>query len=157
MTAAIPHELLWHNLAFLLEETFEGPDRPEGNAYLDREAGWRPTLAGLSAAQASRPVGPDGMTIAAQVGHALLYLETLEAFLAGADPVVDWPGSWRTREVTPEAWDDLRARLLDAYGRLRARLEATTTWDDDSLGDALAILVHSAYHLGAVRQLVRLS
>ena len=51
--------------------------------------------------------------------------------------------------------DDLRSRFFAAYDRLRAHWRSVEAWDEDSLGDALVVLVHSAYHLGAVRQIAR--
>lgn len=140
----------------LLDETFACPPRPDGNAYLDRQTGWVDTLAGVSAEQASRPVAPGATTVAAQVEHARFYLEVIESFMLGRGQKVDWRDSWSVREVaTPEAWDDLKRRFLDAQERVTALLRTTERWDEDRIGDALSILIHSAYHLGAVRQMLR--
>jgi hypothetical protein len=34
-------------------------------------------------------------------------------------------------------------------------LESFDVWDDDKVGIPMAILAHTAYHLGAIRQLIR--
>jgi hypothetical protein len=144
-------------LFHILEETFEDPPQPgQGNVYLDKQTGWVQTLDGVSAERASRPVAPGGTTVAAQVGHARYYLEVAEGFMRGREPTPDWPGSWRVQEVTPEAWEELKTSLMSTYQRVAELLRTTEHWDDDRITDALAVLVHSAYHLGAVRQMLRL-
>ncbi|MEJ2289853.1 MAG: DinB family protein [Deinococcales bacterium] len=142
------------NLAFLLEETFASPARPGGNAYLDRQAGWEPTLASLSAEEASYAPAPAATTIAGHVEHARFYLEALLRYADGQAERVDWDASWGIREVTPVAWDALRASFTDTSARVIRAFEDREAWDDHAVGAALAILAHSAYHLGAVRQRV---
>ena len=145
-------DALHRNLAFLLEETFASPARPGGNAYLDRQSGWEPTLASLSAEAASRPARPGGTTIAGHVEHARLYLETLLRFADGRPERVDWDATWAVREVTPVAWEALKASFEETSARVVRAFEDRDAWDDDAVGAALAVLAHSAYHLGAVRQ-----
>ena len=158
MIAAIRLEDFTNNYFFILEETFEGPPRPgQGNSYLDKQTGWLQTLAGLDAEQVSGAIAPGGTSIAAQVAHTVYYLEVFEGFLRGREQKVDWPGSWRVPEVTPEVWEDLKERLLSTYHRVARSLREVESWSDDRVGEALAILVHSAYHLGAVRQMLRLA
>lgn len=142
----------------LFEETFEDPPTPgEGNAYLDAQTAWVQTLADVTAERASRPLVPGGTSIAGHVHHTAYYLELVARFLAGEDPATDWPGSWRTGTVDDATWTALKTRLMDAYARIDTDLRATERWDEDRIGDAMAALAHSAYHLGAVRQMVRLA
>jgi hypothetical protein len=140
------------NLAFLLEETFASPARPDGNAYLDRQAGWEPTLAAVTAEEASHATVSGGTTIAGHVEHARFYLEALLRYADGQTERVDWEASWGIRKVTPVAWDALRASFAETSARVVRAFEDRETWDDHAVGAALAILAHSAYHLGAVRQ-----
>jgi hypothetical protein len=35
-----------------------------------------------------------------------------------------------------------------------ADLESTERWGDTPIGEAMAILTHTAYHLGAIRQMI---
>jgi Leu/Phe-tRNA-protein transferase len=67
---------------------------------------------------------------------------------------VDWGEVWRTtREVTPEEWDGLRSDLKQAYKHLRERIAAVENWNEDRpLGGVIALIAHSAYHLGEIRQ-----
>ena len=148
-------EAFRNNLDFLLEETFESPARPAGNAYLDRSAGWFPTLDGLTAEQASRSLVAGGTTIAGHVEHARFYLEVMLRYAAGTAEQVDWDESWRAREVTEERWRELKDAFAESCKRLEAELAEVDSWGDHEVGAAMAALMHSAYHLGAVRQLMR--
>ena len=137
----------------LLKETFEGAPADVGSAYLDKGAGLFQTLDALSAADASRSPWPGASTVAAHCEHARFYVHALLDFMRGATAKVDWGQSWLVREVSAGEWDGLRAELRAAYETLTGHLRAVETWGDEEVGDALAILVHTAYHLGAIRQL----
>ena len=137
------------NLLVRLAETFERL----GRIYLDEQAGFFETLDALSAEQASSPVL--GTTIAAQVFHTAFYIQTLERYLKDASAETDWRESWTTRSVTREQWDALRTRLQDDYACAVQQLREAPSRGDDKLEFALDIVIHSAYHLGAIRQLVK--
>lgn len=142
------------NLERLVGETFEGPGA-EGSAYLDRRAGLFQTIEPLSAEVASRSPVEGAPTIAAHCIHVAYYVRVLDDFLAGREPDVDWPGSWRVQVVDDAAWDAVRADLRARYEQLRRTISTQESWDDDPIGDVMAILVHTAYHLGAIRQIAR--
>jgi hypothetical protein len=61
---------------------------------------------------------------------------------------------WRTVEkVTPEEWEEYKANLKRTYRRVVGELRDVATWESDPhLASALAITVHTAYHLGEIRQ-----
>jgi hypothetical protein len=66
---------------------------------------------------------------------------------------VDWQSSWWLKSVTPEEWEALKGRLRDAYGSMLALMKSFETWDgENDIAGALAVLVHTAYHLGEIRQ-----
>ena len=113
------------------------------------------TLAGVSAEDASKPAFLGATTLAAQTEHVRFYLVALEGFISGTHTHVDWAESWKLETVTPERWDALRAELHKTYTHTAELIEGFEPWNEDELGDALAILTHSAYHLGTVRQLVK--
>jgi hypothetical protein len=154
MHAIAPHDFTG-NLDRLLVETFEGPPEEGGSAYLDGGAGLFQTIGSVSAEVASRAPLPGYPTIAAHCVHLGYFVQMLDGILLGEDPVLDWPGSWKVHEVDDAAWRIVRSDLHDRYRQLRATLAARGAWDDDAIGDALAILAHTAYHLGAVRQILR--
>lgn len=135
----------------ILDETFE---RHHG-IYLDKNTSLFQTLEGIDHVQASRPVGGRCASIAAQVAHITFYLEVLERyFVANDSSAADWGEIWRTVEqVTPDEWSHLRAQLKQTYRRVVVALRDVPSWESDPhLASALAITVHTAYHLGEIRQ-----
>jgi hypothetical protein len=67
---------------------------------------------------------------------------------------VDWDEIWRRVEtVSPEEWQAYQEQLKGTYQRVISMLEGIEDWDDERpIGGALAIAVHTAYHLGEIRQ-----
>ena len=55
-------------------------------------------------------------------------------------------------KVTPEEWDDYKNKLKDTYRRIEKMFRDNEVWNDDSIGGSMAIVVHTAYHLGEIRQ-----
>jgi hypothetical protein len=135
----------------ILDETFV---RHHG-IYLDSGTSLFETLDGISAETASRPVGTACATIGAQVAHVVFFLDVLERYLMTGDSGAnDWGEIWRTvAEVTTADWDRLRTDLRLVHARIVGILEALDDWDSDvPIGGALSIVVHTAYHLGEIRQ-----
>lgn len=154
MPNMICQEDLTSNLFSLLIETFESPPRPS-SAYLDQKAGLFDTLSRISAEEASKAVTTGGATIAAHVEHTRFYLDVVLQFMDGRTEKVNWQDGWQTREVTPEAWEALKGDLRATYERVGQRLKRIGTWGDDEIGESMAVVVHTAYHLGAIRQMAR--
>lgn len=135
----------------ILDETFG----QHHGIFLDEGTSLFQTLEAYDAITASIPVGGKCASIAAQVAHVTFYLQVLERYiLTGASEDEDWGEIWRTvREVTPAKWAALRQELQQTYGRLLAELEDDATWNrENAFPGALAILAHTAYHLGEIRQ-----
>jgi hypothetical protein len=151
MSKVIDQERFTRELFDVLDETFE----THHGIYLDEGTSLFETLAAISAPQASRPVGGKCASLAAQVAHVTFYLEVLERYVLTQEMGdVDWGEIWRTvKEVTPEEWATLQRQLKQTYRRVLAMLRGLDTWEDEtSIGSALAIVVHTAYHLGEIRQ-----
>jgi hypothetical protein len=121
---------------------------------LDKGTSLFETLAGISAAQASIPVGGRCATLAAQVAHVNFYLEVLERFLHGDRTPADWGEVWRSVGAVDAAqWQALQAQLHATYPRLRELIETYPDWSaEDAMGAAIGLVAHSAYHLGEIRQ-----
>jgi hypothetical protein len=135
----------------LLDEAF---DQVHG-AFLDPGTSLFETLATISAAQASIPVGGKCATLAAQVKHVAFSLDVLEQGVrAGRYEPQDWGKIWReTGAVTPQEWDAIKADLRANYDRLKALIHDTNEWPSErEIGGAIAAVVHTAYHLGEIRQ-----
>jgi hypothetical protein len=132
-------------------ETFENVR----GMYLDRGTSLFETLDTISAEVASRPVSADCGTIAAQVEHIRFYIDVLEGHMIN-QPLenVDWGEIWRNvSAVTPEEWEASKRRLKASYERVVALLRSLDTWEgENDVAGALEILVHTAFHLGQIRQ-----
>ena len=140
-----------NNLFSLYDETFEN----HHGIYLDNNTSLLTTLESISAEEASIPVGGKCASLAAQVTHVIFYLELLEKyFLKQEVGKVDWGEIWRTVEkINPQEWETLKNQLKQSYQRVDTLFHNTENWDDeDVIGAALAIVVHTAYHLGEIRQ-----
>lgn len=135
----------------LLDETF---DNVQG-FFLDKGTSLFETLATISSAEASIPVGGKCATLAAQVKHVAFYLDVLETSVRTQrfEPV-DWGQIWReTSAVTPAEWDALQSDLRASYDRIKALIRDTVEWPSErEIGGAIAMIVHTAYHLGEIRQ-----
>jgi hypothetical protein len=138
-------------LAGLLDETFEQVH----GYYLDKGTSLFETLATISAAEASVPVGGRCATLAAQVKHTAFYLDVLEQNVrSGQFAPVDWDQIWReVNAVTPDEWETFKLELRASYARIRALLADTAEWPGpQQIGGAIAMVAHTAYHLGEIRQ-----
>lgn len=156
MSDQIDARLFKINLTGLLDETVYGVDEAaSGSRYLDRNAGWLPTLSGLDAKAASTPAFPGATTVVAQLRHTIYYFEIVLAFSRGEEPSMDWPGSFEPTSATDGEFAALTGRLEAVTEELRAAAEGAGPWTDDRVGDYMSILVHTAYHLGSLRQLIR--
>ena len=66
----------------------------------------------------------------------------------------DWGKIWReTSVVTSDEWEALKSELRQSYESIRALIHDTTEWPSENhIGGAIAPIVHTAYHLGEIRQ-----
>jgi hypothetical protein len=139
----------------LLKESFEGPPPDTGSAYLDKRGGLFQTLEQLTAEAASTPPWPGAATIAAHCEHLRFYVMALYGVMRGDKSKIDWDKSWLVKTVTPAEWDELKESTHRAYTTITEHLRTVERWGDEEVGDGMAILLHTAYHLGAIRQLAR--
>ena len=151
MSSQIQSEHFTSALYSLLDETF---DNVQGY-FLDKGTSMFETLADITAAEASIPVGGKCATLAAQVKHVAFYLDVAEkAVRTGQYERVDWGQIWReTGAVTSEEWEDIQAGLRASYDRIKALIADQQEWSSEQeIGGAIAFIVHTAYHLGEIRQ-----
>lgn len=142
------------NLFELLKETFEGSQPGVGSHYLDREVGVLNTIDKITAADASRAIGA-GATIASHLEHARFYLEVLPEFMNGRTEKVDWNESWLVKTVDESEWNLLKERVRRDYKIVSELLQKIENWNDERVGGTMSIVVHTAYHLGAIRQITK--
>jgi hypothetical protein len=143
------------NFFTLFKETFEGPPPQTASCYLDQNAGLFQTLEQVSAETASRSFQPGAPTIAAHCEHVRFYIAALQELMHGPADKIDWKQSWLLQTVNASAWETLKGELRQAYETVSEELRSLETWSDIPVGHGMAILVHTAYHLGSIRQLAR--
>lgn len=133
----------------LLDETF---DNVQG-AFLDPGDSLFPTLASVTASQASKVVGSCGNSIAGQVNHLIFYFDVGFEYMQGRNPGrQDWAQAWKTIEVTDDEWESLKQQLRERQQRLIKLLqEYSGEMNEDIVGGAFATLAHTAFHLGQIR------
>lgn len=144
-----PQEVSNMLLAFL-EETFNTTQ----GIYLDKDSSLLATLDTITAEEASIPVGGKCASLAAQVAHTTFYIESFERYaFEGDDSPRDWGDIWRRVEtVNAEEWQEYKNQLRAAYGRMQNVIRNNPDWNEDAIGGVLGVIVHSAYHLGEIRQ-----
>ncbi len=151
MSNKIDQQLVIQNLFDVLDEAFV----KHHGIFLDKNTSLFETLETITAAEASIPIGGKCATLAAQVAHINFYLEVLEAYILNKDiGKVDWGDIWRrVSQVSGEEWQGYKDQLKETYQRVLSILQNCEDWNDDRpIGGALAIAVHTAYHLGEIRQ-----
>lgn len=141
----------------LATEAYEGP-QPQGSWFTSAgaDAGLLGTLADLDAVAASQPGRPGGPSIAAHVEHLRWSLANVNATIRGAEWQPDWSASWSVVSVDESAWKALRKEIEREFADLRSALESEPDVRDPMmLRGVLALAPHAAYHLGAIRVLVK--
>ena len=151
MPNKIDSDLFKKALYLLLEETF---DNVQG-IYLDKGTSFFETLATISAEEASIPVGDKCATQAAQVKHTAFYLDVLEQNVRTQkfEPV-DWGQIWReVTAVSPQEWQAIQDELRQSCNRTKQLIADQAEWQNErEVGGAIGMIVHTAYHLGEIRQ-----
>ncbi len=150
---SIKFEDFANNIIVLLEETFSNPQ----GYYLDRRSnGLLGTLEHVTADQASGSFKPGMTTIAGHVFHTNFYLsKVVVQSLRGQDVgKLDWDQSWVLKTVNELEWQELKQNLRQTCQTVLELVKARETWDDQPITDAMVGLAHTAYHVGAIRQMI---
>lgn len=140
-----------------LTEIFEGPPGEEAYLLNPGDPGLLRQLDSIDADKASTRIVRGKTTIAAHVDHVHYGLMLLNRWAAG-DPNpwadADWNASWQRGVVSESQWQTLRDALRHEYHTWRDDVAARTDWGDLAASNGLAIAAHTAYHLGAIRQIL---
>lgn len=141
------------SLSALLKETFEGTSTEFGTMYIYNGTSIFQTLEKIDAEKASRSVSENSTTIAAHCEHTRFYLEFLCNYLSEKYLVSDWKESWNIKTVNEEEWTALCGSLQKAYQIVIDTFAEVETWNTHKISGAMGILMHTAYHLSAIRQI----
>ena len=154
---ATTDSVLQRALSNMLTEIFEGPPGQEAYLLNPGDPGLLRQLDTIEASMASKPLTPGKTTIASHVDHVHFGLAILNRWAAGeANPWAgaDFNASWQRSTVTEDQWRTLRNSLRNEAEKWRNVVAGRTNWDDLSAAAALSTAVHTAYHLGAIRQIL---
>jgi len=143
------------SIFLLLKETFEGPAPTGPSAYLNKGTGLFQTLGEVNAEAASTQNRPGGSTVAAHTEHIRFYVDVHHKILQGSTETINWAESWRIKSVDSADWNVLKQELRRTYQTLIEYLRAVAVWGEDEIDVSMAIVAHTAYHLGAIRQLIQ--
>jgi hypothetical protein len=144
-------------LSNMLTEIFDGPPGQEAYLLNPGDPGLLRQLDTIEASVASRRPMAGKTTIAAHVDHVHFGLSVLNRWAAGeANPWAgaDWNASWQRTTVTEDQWRSLCASLRREAEKWRTVVATRTNWDDLAAAAALSTAAHTAYHFGAIRQIL---
>lgn len=144
-------------LSKLLAEIFDGPPGNEAYMLNQGDPGLLRQLESVPASAASRRPMPGKTTIASHVDHVHYGFTLLNRWAGGeANPWADadWNASWQRTKVTDEEWRALRDRLRREAEAWQNAVRSRTEWDDITAAGALSSVAHTAYHVGAIRQIL---
>jgi hypothetical protein len=143
----------------LLKECFEG--MPEGQNYtwfVQGKEGLFDAFESIDAARASIKPNPDCPSIAAHTYHIRFALRGANGDIRGEENEGTWESSWDKQSVTEEEWRDLIASVREEYAFfLGIMSNGPEILEGDAVIGSLAMLPHMAYHLGAIRQLMKVT
>ena len=141
----------------MLTEILDGPPGQEAYVLNPGDSGLLRQLDMIEASAASKRPMPGKTTIAAHADHLHFGLAILNRWAAGeANPWAgaDWNGSWQRTTVTDAQWRTLREGLRQEADKWRNMVATRTNWDDMAAAAALSTAAHTAYHFGAIRQIL---
>src|SRR5262245_4668963 len=152
------HDVTFHRaVRKLLNEVFDGPPGNEAYILNPGDHGLLRQLDSIDAATASTRPMPGKTTIAAHVDHVCYGLELLNRWISGEEnpwASADWNASWKRGVVTEQAWSALRENLGEESKKWSQAISVRSDWDDISAAGAISSVAHTAYHFGAVRQIL---
>ena len=83
------------------------------------------------------------------------YLDVVEKSVKDPNyPQVDWTEIWNNVNVVDSSeWQTIQDELRRSYASIQELVKSTPEWPSErEIGGAMALLAHSAYHLGEIRQ-----
>ncbi|SDN28838.1 hypothetical protein SAMN04488137_3937 [Fictibacillus solisalsi] len=141
----------------MISEAFEGPPFPSNVSWFtntEPDSGILAALSRLSAEQVSLSI--HGTNLAAHADHVRYQMwGTIEFLKTGKMPEMDWKQSWMIASVDEDRWKEIQKELRDEYTRLVQTLDSALHWDETNADEALGCIAHSAYHLGAIKQMIK--
>lgn len=146
-------------LTRLFTELTEGT-HPKGGFILNTgDLGLLRSLDKLSAADASHSVS-GGATIAAHAQHVRYGLSLMNEWATnGGNPFANarWDEAWKMSTVNDAQWQEIRNGLRGEITAWQQVLKTPRQANDLELMGIVGSIAHLAYHLGAIRQINKVS
>ncbi len=144
------------SLETLLNETFGGVPENQSTFFADSgpEGCLLGVLSALPAERARRTPAPGRRSIAQHARHVRFHLEVIERLFRGVTGENNWDESWSVDASSDTAWKREVEALRSAFLVVRSAL-AELDWQPLTLSAAIGAIAHGAYHLGAIRQMLR--
>jgi hypothetical protein len=146
------------SLSTLLMETLFRADLQFAYVLNAGEPGLVETARQLSATSASQSPGPGRKPIVSHANHVLYGIALAHRALGGKKDVyenADWAVAWKLERVSEQQWQGLVNQLEQKSQLLMDQITQPRDWSEIELTGTFAIAAHAAYHLGAIRQLLR--
>jgi hypothetical protein len=144
-------------MVVLFKECFQGVEPGKDYTwFVQGKKGIFDALDSLTAERASHRPSPDCATIAAHAFHIRYALHGANAELGGPPQVGDWESSWDKQTVSESEWDELRQEIRREYQYFLDAVEANEIPNEEAGIGFLAQLPHMAFHLGAIRQIMKI-
>lgn len=109
----------------------------------------------LGVQEAARALGPGRSTVAAHLDHVRLTLIYVRHALAGEEYKADWGSSWKIASPSEAQWEEIKTGFRQGYDALRQFIQSKPFWREPGLTAAIHNIGHTAYHAGAVRQILK--
>jgi hypothetical protein len=152
--------LVPRSLQTLASETLFRAPAQSGFLLNPGDPGLVETVRAISAEQASKTPGPGRKPIVAHANHVLYGLSLLNRAIAG-DPSgyvnADWSLAWKLESASDDEWQRLIADLDREATAFHKSAGETREWSEIMLTGCFGAVAHVAYHLGAVRQILRVN
>ena len=108
----------------------------------------------IQMSQSAEPASSHGM--AACAAHLRWSLASINAMMRGERPNMDWKQSWTVNTVTDLEWQQLLEDLKLEYQNLQNNMPPNPDLSDRMfVTSGVALVAHAAYHLGAIRQMLK--
>lgn len=145
-------------LITILREIFDGTQERDGFLLNPGDPGLLAELESVDAAVVSARPMAGRTTVAQHVAHVLYGIELLNRWADGEEnpwASADWEAAWKLGPIDQKQWDDLLTRLTDQSKQWRSAVaQKTDDWNPITASGAIASAAHTAYHLGAIRQIL---
>jgi hypothetical protein len=144
-------------LTTLLRETLFRPDSKFAFLLNPGDPGLVDTLRSLSAEKASTSPGPGRKPVVSHANHVFYGIELANRALGGEQGVyegADWKSAWQLESVSENEWRELVNRLEQQAELFIKQVNEPREWNEITLTGSFSIAAHTAYHLGAIRQML---